>query len=220
MLKFPSQRRRKTGGSQGYLSPSYLRGVVQGAKRWSLLIIKALGEASRKLAVLVKSAVQQQGSKQGKATSACLPGKKVVGKESVFAIVVFACNKKKHSQLSERELLAQAVEQRANKLWSFGSPVNTAWNVWPCFMTSPHVLTLWPPCHPREGIKWVWKKNLPLSDYKGNITRHWVEQRWRMISKKIIEHVVICSLLCFNFYLLVAHFASHASKCEREGECT
>lgn len=99
---------------------------MQGAKRWSLLIIKALGEASRKLAVLVKSAVQQQGSKQGKATSACLSGKKVVGRESVFAIVVFACNKKKHSQLSERALLAQAVEQRANKLWSFGSPVNTA----------------------------------------------------------------------------------------------
>lgn len=41
-----------------------------------------------------------------------------------------------------------------------------------------------------------------------------------MILKKIIEHVVICSLLCFNFYLLVAHFASHARKCEREGECT
>lgn len=38
-----------------------------------------------------------------------------------------------------------------------------------------------------------------------------------MILKKIIEHVVICSLLCFNFYLLVAHFASHASERGREG---
>lgn len=92
--KFPSQRRRKTRGSHGYLSHPYLTGLAQGARRWSLLIIKALGEASRRLAVLVESAIQQWGSKQGIATSACLPGKKVVGREAVFAIVVFACNKK------------------------------------------------------------------------------------------------------------------------------
>lgn len=159
MLKLPNQKRRKTGGSRGYRSPSYLTGLVQGARRWSLLIIKALGEASRRLPVLVKSAVQQRGSKQGKATSACLPGKKLVGRESVLAVVIFACNKEKHSRLSERELSAQPVEQRPKQHWSCGSPL-TVWKVWPCYMTSPHVLTLWPPCHPREGIKQVRKKNV------------------------------------------------------------
>lgn len=160
MLKLPSQRRKKTGSSQGYLNPSYLTSLVQGARRWSLLIIKALGEASRRLPVLVKSVVQQWGSKQGKATSACHPSKKLVGRESLFAVVVFACNKKKHSQLSERELSAQAVEQRPKKALVFWISTNS-WkylallhDFYPC----PHPVTTLPP---KRGDKTSEEKKCP-----------------------------------------------------------
>lgn len=113
---------------------------------------------------------------------------------------------KNNSQLSERELFVQAVEQKARKHWSFGSPLNTSWNVWPCYMTSPHVLTLWPPCHPSEGIKQVRKKNalvrLQRKHYqalsRADMKNDFEKDNWTCCNllSSVFQFSSACSLFC------------------------
>lgn len=88
-------------------SPSYLAGLLRGARRGSLLISKLAEPSVRPAASWqwVAVAIQRQGWKQSTALQ-----KKAVGREALLATVRFAWNKKKHLQLMKGELLIQAAE--------------------------------------------------------------------------------------------------------------